>query len=216
MSIEQLLRDAARDVDHSARTGGNVEIAPRRLIGSIRDAVDSIAVTHHPLGFYHFELSPLVSLENVRVRLHIWSEQAVQGRDELGLVHEHTWDLASCVLVGALTDRVLHAQIDPAGDHRRVIIDYTTGLLEEQPGRFRISETTRRRVGIGKTYFLVAGNLHETAIEEFPTATLVVARETGRTAAEIFSPGGLDDPRGSDRRPVPATVAARELAALLG
>ena len=215
MGARQLFTDLALGIESHARAGRTLTIDRDELFQAILDALETIEITQHPLGFYHFELTSLAGVPDMRLRFHLWSRRSFEGRDELGLIHEHTWDLASCVLLGELTDVVLEAHEDPIGGYRRVVVDYGNDTLEQDSGAFDVREVDRRIVRNEGTYFLPAGKLHMTNVERFPTATAVVARETGRRTAAIFSEKRLSHSRGTDREPVSVEAAARELEHLL-
>lgn len=111
------------------------------------------------------------------------------GRDDLGLIHDHTWHLKSAVLVGQVTDVVLVAHEDESGSSRLLRVDYRpegTFVLDE--GRkVRMEESEKRTAAAGNCYELRAGTFHLTAIDAVPTVTLLLGRPSGGSNAYIAS-----------------------------
>ncbi len=118
-----------------------LEINVPRALTSLADNAQSVKATKHPLGFIHAELTPLVSglPEGARARLHIWTDPFYIS-DELGLVHDHTWALKSCVLTGSLIDVALAPMAAPDGDYTGFRVSYGTANQFHFEGRWHLSE----------------------------------------------------------------------------
>lgn len=171
--------------------GAALPIQPRPILEAVASVIDDITVTQHPLGFMHFELTPLLpSLESRRVRLHLWTQDSLRWADDLGSVHDHNWELNSLVLVGGLVDKVLRAVESEAGSFVATRVTYAVDALEfeDQAGTFELEEELTRRVDAGHAYRLRPGLLHFTEVSKVPTATLVEAVTTAAKSALVFRP----------------------------
>jgi hypothetical protein len=210
-SARTIISQAASEVAAAAAEGRRAHLDCHEIIGAVIESIATVSVAAHPLGFFHFELTPLVAGTS-RVRLHVWSSESAKHRDDLGLIHEHTWELASSVLVGRLDDVVLAAEQANNGQYTCARLDYRTNELHQAPGKFNVHARLRRSMGPGETYQLPAGTLHLTEVMTVPTVTLVVAKETSRTSVRIFTRGSLPQSRETIRPPVPDELALGELA----
>jgi hypothetical protein len=132
------------------------------------------------------------------------------------MTHDHTWDLASAVLVGALEDTTFRAC--PAADGPFVVYHhvYSEGRLASTGETVELVEARKRKVAQGVVYRISAGTPHVTHVDELPTLTLVVANETGRDRAAIYADRTTQASRPSDRVAVPPEVAQRELLMAIG
>src|SRR5438045_1827108 len=128
-----VIADAERLIDETPE-GASVEIDVTGVIDAVALEVTTLACTRHPLGFYHFELTPLLDGLPFRLRMHLWSAASSTSRDDLGLIHDHTWDLTSAVLLGELVDVLVIPQATPGGTYRRIEVNYRNGSIEERPG----------------------------------------------------------------------------------
>jgi hypothetical protein len=162
----------------------------RDVLGAVLEQVGSLPVQQHPLGFAHYELSSLFTLDpDRRVRLHVWSERSVEQRDEFGTIHAHNWHLKSHVLVGALEDLIIDAVPRPDGPYRLLRVNYgeDENTIVPLEGAYEAQTRDSRRVGRGGQYSLEPQVLHETRVLRLPTATLVLARAEGSVDTVILS-----------------------------
>lgn len=153
-------------------------------IGSVLEAVSSaspeVIFQLHPLGFIHGELSPSLPLpEGERFRLHIWLSDA-GSLDQLGDLHEHTWELTSLVLVGAVVDRNYEALPSPEGDFVGARILYGSENRSEPMGSYRLCFVGERTVRVGGVYKIPSRTIHLNRVSEVPTVTLVRSVEDDR------------------------------------
>jgi hypothetical protein len=196
----------------SSADAARLEVDPREVIESVAALLEQVAVFRHPLGFLHFELTPLVvTTGSPRIRLHIWSETSLGWRDSLGLIHDHTWELRSLLLVGALTDVVLEAQTTPGGKFVGSRVRYSEAgtTIRRMDGSFHIREVQRRSVAPIHAYHLPPGSLHRTEVLGFPTATLVVATEANRNSASVYG-RELPSMSGTPRRVLASRLEAAQ------
>jgi hypothetical protein len=202
----------------AASDGLSESIVPQDVLQAVLDNVAQLAIRQHPLGFLHFDLSPLADLPNATLRLHLWSARSVDAVDELGKKHDHVWTLKSVVLLGALTDVQLDASPDPLGDFVAVQITYGTAenRIEPTGQRYVLSEVDRRPIQARQVYTLGERLIHETEVRTFPTATLLAATPAAAGSPLVLTPYGSRPLSPSSTRPlVRASDAAAELRSAL-
>jgi hypothetical protein len=175
-----------------------------------------ISANQHPLGFYHLELTAALALPERRVRMHIWTAESIAARDELGSHHAHTWTLASCVLVGSLRDTSYRAIEVGDGEFSATQIHYPEELIKPLDERFSLIPVRSLDVAAGYVYRLPDDVPHNTEVTSLPTATLVVARESGRTHTPIFSRQAQSAQTSAQRRPVMSGDIKRVIAEAFG
>lgn len=150
------------------------------VLRSIADTGQNVTFQIHPLGFIHGELSPCVPLNSgERFRLHIWLSDA-GSLDQLGDLHEHTWDLTSLVLAGEILDRNYEAIPTPRGAFSGSRIVYGPQNTATLLGRYDLRLRDERRVGAGSVYSIPSRTIHLNQIGQIPTVTLVRSVEDGR------------------------------------
>jgi hypothetical protein len=206
----ELIRRAADSVAE-AQDGDSISVDVPAFVHEISEALHGLEVIQHPLGFFHIELTPIARRPTGRVRLHLWSQRSMAGRDDLGVVHDHTWDLASAVLVGAIEDTTFSARPADDGPFHVFYHVYADRRLVSSDETVALAEVRRRHVSAGSVYRISAGTPHTTKTESLPTLTLVVGQETGRDRAAIFVSDPHPVSRPSQRRPVDRDVAREEL-----
>jgi len=210
----KVLKDAASRIS-AAHDGALVEVNVEAIVSTVRDAAADIPATRHPLGFVHFELTDLVSLAERRVRLHVWTPETSRFKDELGSHHAHTWTLASCVLRGGVRDTQYRPILDSLGEFFVSEIDYISEEARPLSDRVRLEVVRAIDVAPGRVYYVPDGVPHQTEITSLPTATLLVAREMGRTATPVYSRTELTQPRPAGRIDLPTPEAIAVLDELL-
>jgi hypothetical protein len=189
-SLNKLVR-ALRDA--ACESVPRYNIAP--ALSEVDEQLTEVHVTAHPLGFMHFELTSIAdALAFERVRLHVWPATAMRV-DPLGTVHDHTWELASAVLVGELRDHNYNAQQDDRGAYDGFRVCYGASNVFETAGRYCLKQIGERLVRAGEIYRVQPRIIHTTEIVSRPTATLVVATE--RPAIEPKGPLILNPVGGS-------------------
>lgn len=170
----------------------------------------------HPLGFIHIDLNQLMP-STYTIRLHVWDSQSVTHTDAQGRLHDHTWELRSAVLVGALIDVQLTASRQEDGDFvaSRVIYGSAGNSLQSLDGHWALNEGPRRAIAAGSHYTLPPHVVHRTDVLNLPTATLVVAVEHGGPGPVVYSPREAPSAVASSRISVDTSriVAALDLAA---
>ena len=143
------------------------------VVRAISAEADRIETRRHPIGFTHAELtSSAGALDGERVRVHVWLG-ATESRDNLGDLHEHTWDLTSLVLAGSVVDTTLRASRDTLGKYQGSRIIYGDLNSSEPIGRFNLETLQRRRVEAGAVYTIPARTVHLNEVGSLPTVTLV-------------------------------------------
>ena len=141
---------------------------------------DRVDVWKHPLGFNHAELTPLVDAPaGERFRLHFWLDDRGVV-DELGDLHEHTWDLTSLVLAGCVVDSNLAASSSRGGEYLGSRITYGAKNIAEEVGRFDLKVTNVRTIRMGSAYQIPSRTVHLNEVGTIPTVTLVRSVEDGR------------------------------------
>lgn len=141
----------------------------------------SAKVHSHPLGFKVAR----VSNGAIHLRLHLWTGSA----EQLGFeVHDHSFDLKSHVVEGAIRQITYTAHADPAG-HRCVYqVAYENGgsVLRKSYIVVRLEKERQDVFPAGTTYYVPAGKLHMAEINGCATAiTLVLTSEKGRQPVTI-------------------------------
>lgn len=150
------------------------------VVDAVFSASPEVIFELHPLGFIHGELSSSLPLsEGERFRLHLWLNDAV-GLDQLGDLHEHTWDLTSLVLAGAVVDQNFDALPAPEGDFFGARIVYGRENRTEPMGRFNLGFVDERTVRVGAAYKIPSRTIHLNRAKEVPTVTLVRSIEDNR------------------------------------
>ncbi|SFT96213.1 hypothetical protein SAMN04487915_106147 [Arthrobacter sp. ov118] len=172
----------------------------REILEEMTHALPIVSATRHPLGFAHLELTNIVG-GSFRTRLHLWTKETAAWADDLGSLHDHTWDLRSAVLTGGLTDIYLEPRQDPSGPFGAYQIEYgndgnTTVQLD---GRWSLDEREVRTVRQGDIYELRPRAVHCTTVERFPTATLVIAKDIGGPGPKVFLPGAAGEMPAGER-----------------
>jgi len=193
-----------RLIDGVAQTpdGGRVTLELSEPISELIANAPDVQVTRHPLGFYHFELTPLFGDVGRRVRLHIWTERSLAERDDLGTLHAHTWHLASCVLIGELIDASYDVVSDPEGEFTEFVVAYDQGSIDPTGASYTLHPIRVRKVCEGEVYCLADGVVHSTDVVTVPAATLVVARETDRRHTSVYARRGDQQRRSTAREQV--------------
>ena len=150
------------------------------LLQSISTADQCPTFQVHPLGFIHGELSPCLPVSRgERFRLHIWLTNA-GSLDQLGDLHEHTWNLTSLVLAGGLLDRNYEAIPTPRGAFSGARIVYGPQNSATPLGNYDLRLTKERTVSKGGVYSIPSRTIHINQITQIPTVTLVHSVEDGR------------------------------------
>ncbi|WP_165802609.1 hypothetical protein [Arthrobacter sp. Bz4] len=144
------------------------------------ESAGMIDLWKHPLGFNHAELTPLVGAPaGERFRLHFWLDDRGVV-DELGDLHEHTWDLTSLVLAGCVIDSNLAASPTVEGEYLGSRITYGAKNTAEEVGRFDLKVTNVRTIQAGSVYQIPSRTVHLNSVRSVPTVTLVRSVEDGR------------------------------------
>jgi hypothetical protein len=176
----------------------------KEVLNEVTRMIPLVPCTKHPLGFAHMELTSIVG-GPFRTRLHLWTRQTGAWADDLGSLHDHTWELRSAVLTGGLTDTYLEPRKDPSGEFAAYQIEYgkdnnTTLRLD---GTWSLDERGRRTVRQGDVYSLRPRAVHRTNVERFPTATLVIANDLGGPGPKVFLPSAVKEiPAGTGRNSI--------------
>lgn len=162
----------------------------RDILSEVAETLPEVPATQHPLGFAHLELTHVLS-RPFRTRLHVWTTETMEWADELGGLHDHTWELNSGVLTGGLTDTYLEPRETHDGQFGAFRIQYGSSGNETRRlgGRWALHEIGSRKVQAGGSYKLPPRVVHRTKVDSFPTSTLVVAKDMGGEGPMVFLPG---------------------------
>lgn len=143
------------------------------VICAILTDADHVVTRLHPLGFTHAELTSLAGApDGERFRFHVWLGDT-EGRDNLGDLHEHTWDLTSLVLAGSVMDTTLRASRNSLGRYQGSRIIYGERNSSQLIGRFNLEPLESRRVEPGAVYTIPSRTVHLNEVGSKPTVTLV-------------------------------------------
>lgn len=195
MTAREHIQAAVEALARASAENATLNVDARALLTSARDEVNGLNATQHPLGFLHLDLTPLAAPIASEVRLHVWTKDSVAHADDLGMKHDHVWALKSVVLVGSLTDVTMTAVRDPNGEYGMASVEYgvQADRARSDGRRFSVQIAASRRVGPGRWYSVPAGMMHETEVEEFPTATLVLARPQETRGPRVLTRLDLSD-----------------------
>jgi hypothetical protein len=171
-SVVSCLREAA--------DGDSYSIPVQALIKEVMSSIENLTADQHPLGFLHIELTPLIeTVSDERVRLHVWQHAGQRG-DNLGNIHDHTWELSSMVLLGALKDYSYSPQEDSNGRYTGIRVTYGDRNSFEPCGSYSLLQINERIVKRGVVYQIPARTVHQTEIIRVPTLTIVRALENAK------------------------------------
>lgn len=164
-----------------------------QVLEELRGLVGVAPCFEHPLGFHHIELTAHVgqtSKVGQRFRAHLWSESSARFADELGLIHDHMWPMASLVVHGALRNELLQPQFDENGDLALVDVRYNGDLVSRSRGDRRVTMdcSHQEEVEAGEVYSIPAQVMHRTVVLRRPLLTLVVTGTPSADQAVIASP----------------------------
>lgn len=197
---------------------GNYEaVILEEVLSAAKRRSQSLEVRQHPLGFYHAELTPFVDAPSgERFRLHFWLDES-GATDELGDLHEHTWDLCSLVLAGCVIDSNLVATSAPDGAFVGSRITYGEGNTSVRIGRFELETVLKRRIDVGSVYEIPSRTVHLNAVETIPTVTLVRSVQDDRGDGPlVFNRADAEVGQATALRPrVTATIAFERLESAL-
>ncbi len=121
----------------------------------MKTPLGSATLRSHPLGFKVAR----VSNGSIHLRLHLWTGAAEQPGFE---VHDHSFDLKSYVVEGAIQQITFTAHEDPDGDRCFYQVAYgeSRSALRKTDIAVRLEEPRQDVFRAGTTYFLPAGRLH--------------------------------------------------------
>jgi hypothetical protein len=169
----------------------------RRLAGAT-DALDcsSIlmpggipAVEAHPLGMFAVKFPGV----GRTVRLHVWTPETAQFRDDWGAVHDHVWHLRSFVVRGAIDETRYALESTTHGDCELWYHDYRSSRLVRAGKRVKAAPIGGATHASGAVYDLRAGRLHATVAHQPITVTLLEARPTCARRARIVGGPNVPD-----------------------
>lgn len=139
-------------------------------------------VTRHPLGFHVVK----IEMPKAALRLHLWKPGVV---DQPGYeIHDHIFNLRSCVVIGAIRHRTYDITPDENGEHVVYAVDYGNGesRIAKTAQRVRLHPAMEAIYQAGDSYSVAAGELHDA--ELFTSdggVTLVLTESIGGTARTI-------------------------------
>jgi hypothetical protein len=172
-------------------TRPRLEAAARALIDGIYVQADTVNSVWHPLGFANVKV-PLSSIS--AVRLHIWPPIGLAPVSTKELVHDHTWDLTSYVVLGRLTNVLL--ELHDGGDSgvRKNLVEIThegdVDVLASLRRQVTVRVASASDYGPGDVYQIPARMFHQTHVQARPTATLVVGTERRGRATQVLADEG--------------------------
>jgi hypothetical protein len=138
-------------------------------------AVRRIAVTRHPLGFIHFDLSPLVNLPSgSSLRLHSW-DAGKHFVDAAGSLHDHTWDLTSWVIEGEIRNTTFLPRFDPMGAYSAAQVEYGEVNEFRSVGRYSLDNGVSQNYQSGTVYRMPSRVVHNSELISVRATTLVLS-----------------------------------------
>jgi hypothetical protein len=168
------------------------------LIDSLKGQDGEILAYHHPNGFAKIRL--LGDVGHWALRIHFWS-----GAARVTDVHNHSWDFASRVLVGALVERQHHVVGFGSGawkmsECRRIS---RHKYVYRQGPRCDILQSSERRYGAGDSYLLRHSCLHEARPAEDQVVTVVLQGPDLLTDTTVIFPADRPRPEELLTDPIP-------------
>ncbi len=177
------------------RTGGGPGLLHQRAVALVQEIAAGRArfpAVRHPLGFIY---APLFREWPWTLRLHIWLREAPRPQLTTSPIHDHTWELTSFVVCGALENRIIHVHDVEDPTHRVFEIRGVGGndMLQPTERLVRFHCSSAERLLQGDRYVVAAGQFHFTEVPEgITTATIVLAER--KTTAPERSLGPLHTP----------------------
>lgn len=193
------------------RTGGDHE----RVVFHLLDALPDIArlpAIGHPNGFLAI---PLHEEPSGVIRLHLWSgSDPLQGEHS---IHDHTYDLQSLVLPGALRQALWKVEASDDGPLEEFGVSYrgAGSEIHATGRRVSVTELDTRLLSAGDRYSVEAGAFHSIVPVQLPASTIFLKsparrRQVGRVVGRAVPSGRL----AASRSTVTEAEVAGRLAAL--
>lgn len=187
-----------------------------RLAGFFRLRIEELLTTSarkHPLGFTYAadKLSAAMS-----VRYHLWpADWSVPEAALAADLHDHSYQLNSLVVGGALMHETFRTDPDREGAFEVLEVEYQDGtsVLRHTGHLLKLLEETRETHEAGTAYRLQVGQIHRVRAIRQPCATLVLTiMPTIVHAPRVLTPAGTASP-GLNARPL---LTAQEIAEARG
>lgn len=187
----------------------------KTLVSEVRESIQRIPVTKHPLGFVHYDLSKMSDLPSGGfARLHIWDRELATP-DPAGNIHDHTWHLTSAILAGSLRDQTFLPRENTSGALSAAQVLYGQTNSFEAAGRYDLVPLSDQVFKRGDIYTIPSRIVHESEPLEKPTVTFVVGIPDENAALSgplVLSRLATTVPKGTARR---ETVSQGEAVDLL-
>lgn len=161
----------------------------------------------HPLGFFYLHM-PVTNDEGVRC--HIWLDPPFNWK--VNRAHQHSFDIASTILVGAARSSV-YLFVPGAADTHEFSVSYDgiSSSLQSTGRTGNLNEICAFDSNTGDTYSLSAGTIHRFEVLKCPCVTVVKYTERH---VPIFSYGSQVDEAYFDRAMIGEGDIARVLEVL--
>lgn len=147
---------------------------PLQLANIIRSSEESLTPVWHPLGFIHVKLAQGELKDTFR--MHLWSSDHRNAREQSDKIHDHLFDVKSRVVVGSIKNVRYRFNPNANGKRREVRIDYMphdSGLRETNVYG-DIEETNSDILQAPIEYAISKFELHETLLFASDLALTVV------------------------------------------
>ena len=182
-------------IEHALGSGQAARSVPALclpMLTKIAGGEIPLRAVRHPLGFLCL---PVQRKGALGVCVHVWTTALPRAAPTTTAVHSHSWDLVSFVLYGVVGNAFMRVVDDAEAGTHRVFQVYSRGDADEMRATRRLvrcAEQRRDLVGAGSTYYLRAGNFHESVLGADAEAATVVLGQV--SSAPDLSLGHPDIP----------------------
>jgi len=184
--MQELLDSLVKQVQ-SKRCHQSVLKLTCSILENIRDSSDEISLVHHPLGFF---LVKLGQINLVSIRLHIWLPNRRNMQHPNWSIHDHNFNLESCILTGEIVNNIFHVNFNSSHPTNCL---YLVGYNDNMSILTRISQflscqlTNQSTYSQGNYYSVKRGEYHSTKVSlEYLTATIVLASNQNETSPRVI------------------------------
>lgn len=184
------------------------------LLQQIAKGVLSPLLSWHPLGFVMARVSE--PEPDTVLRVHVWHPQLRRPQEPLWPIHDHTYDLTSCVLVGALRNIVYNTYV--GAESRIYAVEYQRdrSSLAATSTTANVRSAHAQEVCAGDTYSVRASALHATEVDSGETVVTTLVTRTIGGQARVIGPADGPESLSYDRSHLDRAECDRFRAVLAG
>ena len=145
-----------------------------QLADIVRGIAGLLTPVWHPLGFIHVKLAD--TPDGVTYRLHLWSAEHRNLREQPDKIHDHLFNVTSRVVAGYVENIRYRFVAGELGDYRELRVDYQADYsrLIETGIVGRLHAIERKRIEPPRQYLVPRCELHETLAPDDGLALTVV------------------------------------------